>query len=94
MSEQAFKRYNSSKDKFEGKFLLSAFETISVGLGRNYLEYCELPLDANLKKVITEKIIQIWSHETYQAKSGSGVRANFRIPVIVPLGQKIFKYED
>jgi hypothetical protein len=90
MSEQAFKRYNLSKDKFEGKFLLSAFETISVGLGRNYSRYCELPYDDDLKKLVMKNVIDIWNHETYQAKSGSGVRANFRIPVIIPLGQKVF----
>lgn len=34
LSESAFKRYNPDKERFEGKFLLSAFEAIGIGLGK------------------------------------------------------------
>jgi hypothetical protein len=90
MSEMAFKRYNLSKTRFEGKFILSAFEVISVGLGRNIQQYIAEPLNGRLKQNIEDKIKAVWADPKYQDKSGSGVRANFRIPVIVPLGQHIF----
>jgi len=56
MSEQSFKRYNEAKDRFEGKFLLSAFEIISIGLGRNIDQYSNLPVDENLNNLIEEKM--------------------------------------
>ena len=94
MSEQAFKRYNKARDRFEGKFLLSAFETIAVGLGKNVNQYSKLTLNEEMKLIILNKVKDIWDREEYQSKSGSGVRANYRIPVIIPLGVNIFKYED
>jgi len=94
MSEQAFKRYNDSKDRFEGKFLLSAFEIIAVGLGRNIQQYRSMSLNENLKSNVEAKVKRVWESSEYQSRSGSGIRANSRIPVIVPLGDKIFKNED
>lgn len=94
MSEQTFKRYNNTKDRFEGKFLLSAFEIISIGLGRNIANYSNLPIDDSLTNLIEEKIKNVWGNPDYQAKSGSGIRANSRIPVIVPLGEELFKHEN
>lgn len=94
MSEQAFKRYNGAKNRFEGKFLLSAFEIISIGLGRNIDQYSSLAMDQHLNGLIEGKIKAIWDSPEYQAKSGSGIRANSRIPVIVPLGEEMFKNEN
>jgi len=35
VEDDAFKRFNNTKDRFEGKFLLSAFECIAIGVGKN-----------------------------------------------------------
>lgn len=94
LSESAFKRYNETKHRFEGKFLLSAFEAIGIGLGRTVNDYNGLDLNDTTKDLIVGKAIELWRHNEYQKKSGSGVRANFRIPVIIPLGQEIFHYEN
>lgn len=94
MSEQTFKRFNFEKSRFEGKFLLSAYEIISIGLGRSISFYEGITLDSDLQEDIENRIRSIWGDSTYQAKSGSGIRANVRIPVIIPLGQQIFSHED
>jgi len=67
---------------------------ISIGLGRNIDQYSNLPVDENLNNLIEEKVKTVWGSAEYQAKSGSGIRANSRIPIIVPLGEEIFKNED
>ncbi len=91
MSERSFKRYNSEKQKFEGKFLLSAYETIGVGLGRNISKYKDEAITLDLKEQIETNIKNIWNSKEYQSKSGSGIRANSRIPVIIPLGESEFR---
>ena len=39
LSEYVFKRYNFDKERFEGKFLLSAYEAIGIGVGSNIDEW-------------------------------------------------------
>lgn len=93
-SEFSFKRYNSTKHKFEGMFLLSAFEGIAVGLGKNIESYLTKVIDDDLKDKIIQKTIELWNREEYKNKTGSGIRASSRIPVVIPLGEEIFKDEN
>jgi uncharacterized protein with ParB-like and HNH nuclease domain len=85
--ELSFKRYNEQKGKFEGKFLLSAFEAVAIGVGRN--------IDTIESKSSTDfeaKLIELWKDQTFQSKTGSGVNVTSRVPVIIPLGQAKFSF--
>lgn len=77
----SFRRYNEGV--FKGGFLLSPFEVIAYGLGYNYPN---LPSP----EVTQEKIRQLYGDETYIQWSGSGVRANTRLPHLLPLGREMF----
>ncbi|MEK8180859.1 DUF262 domain-containing protein [Flavobacterium buctense] len=85
--ELAFKRYNSEKLKFEGKFLLSAFEAIGIGVGRNIET-----IESKTAEVFEEKLIELWKDETFKSKTGSGVNVTSRVPVIIPLGELKFSF--
>lgn len=87
--DNAFKKYELTKNRFEGKFLLSAFEAVAVGLGRNIHDY-PTDIEPDLKNILREKIINLWSNENFQARYGSGVNVTSRVPIIIPLGEKIF----
>jgi hypothetical protein len=91
LSENAFKRYNSERERFEGKFLLSSFEAISIGVGSNIDEWNKILIDSDLTQKITERAKSLWSNKTYTDNIGSGIGFNIRIPAIVPLGKQIFK---
>lgn len=91
LSEYAFKRYNFDKERFEGKFLLSAYEAIGIGVGSNIGEWKTKTIDNDLIKDVKDRAISLWDNETYTNNIGSGSNFNTRIPVIVPLGKKIFK---
>jgi hypothetical protein len=78
----SFRRY--ADGRFTGGFLLSPFEVISFGLGFNHPNF---PSTDQTK----EKIKQIYQNETYQRRSGSGIRANQRLPHLIPLGREIFR---
>jgi len=91
LSEYAFKRYNFDKERFEGKFLLSAYEAIGIGVGSNIDEWKTKIIDDDLIKDVKDRAISLWANETYMDNMGSGSNFNTRIPVIVPLGKNIFK---
>ncbi|MEG4276630.1 DUF262 domain-containing protein [Microcoleus sp. MON1_C1] len=83
IGEDSFKKYKSEEDRFLGGFLLSAYEVVALGIGYNYKH---LP-QTNL---ISDKIKGIWSHPTYQARSGGGWNAARRLPYLIPLGREVF----
>ena len=84
LGSNSFRRWDGSKNKFLGGFLLSPYEVVAFGIGYNYPN---IPSP----ELIEEKIKNLYSDETYRKWSGSGVRANSRIPNLLPLGRELFK---
>ncbi|HEX4374927.1 MAG TPA: hypothetical protein VHZ50_16605, partial [Puia sp.] len=89
LGSDSFKRYNSQKDKFEGSFLISGFEAVGIGLGRNYSLWHGVTIDASAKENFISKVKGIWINPDYQARSGSGVNVTRRVPYIIPIGQNL-----
>ena len=85
MGDKAFKRFNIKKQKHEGGFLLSLYETIALGVAFN-IEKGTL-CDQNL---IPEKISALWTNKDFTDWSASGVTASRRLPRLIPLGRNIF----
>lgn len=83
----AFRKYSLDKKRFIGGFVLSPFEVIAYGLGYNY----ENPPES---EKIKDLIQTMWNDETFNQWSGSGVRANQRLPRLIPYGRDNFKNEN
>ncbi|MEX2964225.1 DUF262 domain-containing protein [Microbulbifer sp. TYP-18] len=83
LNEESFKRYNVSKQKFTGGFLLSQFEVVAYGLGYNLA-------NRNKLKKIPDTAAGIWSDLRYTEWSGSGITATRRLPRILPFGREVF----
>jgi len=83
MSEESFKRFSVSKDKFTGGFLLSQFEVVAYGVGYNIS-------NGSIVDNISEKAASIWSDTRYTDWSGSGITATRRLPRILPFGREVF----
>lgn len=79
-----FRRYDPSKKRHAGGFLLSAFEVVAIGIAFYDGEISDS--DSDFRK----KVKAMWSKAYFKQWSGSGVRASSRIPKLVPLGRKIF----
>lgn len=95
MGENSFKRYNFEKGRFEGKFLITLFETISIGISANlkfWLEYDQ----SKVAEEIQKRAIKISSSEEYKSSTAKGSRFNTRIKTLIPLGIRTFSdsYED
>ena len=91
LSENTFKRYNFERHRFEGKFLLSSYEAIGIGVGSNIDEWNTKIIDDTLIEDVKKRAKSLWSNTIYTKNIGSGSNFNTRIPAIVPLGKEIFR---
>jgi uncharacterized protein with ParB-like and HNH nuclease domain len=91
LGEDSFKRFDITRNKFSGRFLLSAFEAVGIGVGANIEEWTTKTIDENLIRDFISRASSLWSNPTYVNNVGSGSNFNTRIPAIVPLGKQIFQ---
>jgi len=85
--DSTFRKYK--EQKFQGRFLDSAFEPIAVGLGANLDSYDEN--DSQDIALVAAKIKELWDLPVMLANVGSGSNAKVRIPRLVALGREHFK---
>ena len=86
LGDDSFRRFSMEKGRYAGGFLLSAFEAIAMGVGYNF----ELYQGANPIPDIAATAKTLWQNEDFDRYTGSGVRASSRVPVIIPLGRRLF----
>lgn len=83
LSDNAFRKFSTEKQKYLGGFAISQFETVACGIGYN--------LAQNIKPTSVEtKVASLWSRLDYTNWTGSGITAARRLPRLIPLGRKIF----
>ena len=85
--ENIFRRYDDSKNRFLGKFLVSAFESIAVGIGSNINHWNS----DNNKNILVEKIKSMWQVQSFRDNIGAGIGAYQRISKIIPFGKNHFQ---
>jgi len=87
----SFRRYNSEKERFEGKFLVTTFEAMSVGVGSNIDRWIsDTGTLAHKTEKMKSRARELWQHGDYLDSIGRGARFNTRARVIIPLGKQIF----
>jgi hypothetical protein len=86
VGENAFKRFNLTKSRHEGGFLLSQFEVVALGLASNIRGNTSVAASK-----IAALVAGIWSDKRYTSWSSSGINASRRVPKLIPLGRSIFK---
>lgn len=84
VEENSFRRYDISRRRFVGGFLVSAFEAVALGIAYNIKHLDQQKID------IEKKIKSLWQMPQFSEGSGSGVRASTRIPKVIPLGRSLF----
>jgi hypothetical protein len=84
----AFRKYDSSRQRFLGPFLISAFETVAMGMAFN-VEGWEA--GSNYIKTISDKVKAMWSLTEFTQNIGVGVTAATRMQHTIPLGREYFK---
>jgi uncharacterized protein with ParB-like and HNH nuclease domain len=92
LREDSFKKYDFTKERCGGRFLVSAFEAIAIGLAKN-IDSWELTEQnkEELRREFRHKIKALWSDNKFTSKTGVGGKFNTRIPAVVPLGINLFR---
>ena len=85
LGEQSFQRFDPEKEDHVGRFLISGFEAIAIGLGYGYERF----MKSNQVPEIAKIARSVWQHPQFQRDSGSGVRASTRVSSIIPLGRQL-----
>jgi hypothetical protein len=84
--DDVFRRWNATRNRFEGAFLNTAFEVMSMGLGYHINEY-ETAEDVD----VLEKAKEFWSDPQFASGFATGVRADTRMARTIPVGRELFK---
>jgi len=87
LSSEAFRKFVSSKDRFEGGFLISAFEAVALGVGHRLLAN---PTATPDRADLLAKVKSLWAAPAFLVGIGSGKRASERMPVSIPFGRRHF----
>ncbi|RYF60729.1 MAG: DUF262 domain-containing protein [Comamonadaceae bacterium] len=88
LEEYAFKKWNGTE--FTGKFLMSLFEVIAVGVAQNLPALTKLTADRR-RTVIMKNAQKLWANKIFLANSGAGVRGTTRLSRLLPLAAKAMK---
>lgn len=84
LGSDSMKRYNQGKDKFEGGFVITAFEIVALGVSSN------IQCTEKYQKPFKNMIKRLWVEEKITSYGSGGVRASTRIPRTILMGRKFF----
>ncbi|WP_280459922.1 DUF262 domain-containing protein [Nocardia carnea] len=87
LGENSFKRYEQGR--FLGAFSVSAFETISVGIGENIDGWERAEAEAS--GAVRSRVQEWWGNADFRSGSGSGIRASTRLPKTLPVARRFFE---
>jgi len=87
LGEDCFKKYDSTAGKFKGKFILSAFEVLALGLGFHIQQNRSFTITADKIKEVAK---QLWNNTDFISNSGSGSNAKGRLPKMIKIGRGLF----
>ena len=83
--DNALRKFESSKNKFSGPFLISAFELVALGVSHN-IDFVE----NQGKSWLRQKIEVIWSDPSTIGIYGQGVSTARRLPRTLEVGRAFF----
>lgn len=87
LGKKSFKRWDGRK--FTGKFLMSVFEVLAIGLSKG-LETIENIPPAKQKKNIIKKAKELWDNPTFRNNTGAGISGTTRMNKLLPMAEDLF----
>ncbi len=89
LGEGSFKKWNAQTNSYSGKFLMSAFEVIALGISKNILGLSEMN-EAERKEFIIDRVKALWTNAVFANNSGAGVRGTTRLSNLLPMAVTYF----
>lgn len=88
MGANAFKRWDGQA--FGGKFLMSVYEVVSLGVSKN-IDVIDGIAPNDRVKFITAKCRSLWAEPVFLQNSGAGVRGTTRLANLLPMAEAYFR---
>lgn len=88
LGDKAFQRWDGQN--FSGKFLMSIFEVLAIGLSKNLAQYEALG-EAGRNQRILEKAQSLNEEKVFVENSGAGVRGTTRLSKLLPMAEDLIK---
>jgi hypothetical protein len=92
LGPDAFRRHDPTRNRYSGRFSVSAFEVIATGLARNWERWSILDSEERTAQ-IRALVPTVWSDETFAQRAGGGKAAERRIHYMAAIGDRIFSGE-
>lgn len=89
LGTNAFRRFDTQKQRFLGMSQVSAFEAIAIGLGFNIDAWN--PDDQMQHDEFKDRVKSLWDKAEFKTKQGSGVRGTDRILNVIPFARDHFQ---
>ncbi|WP_029889828.1 DUF262 domain-containing protein [Polycyclovorans algicola] len=89
LGSDSFRRWNNATQSFTGKFLMSLFEVVAIGVSKN-LEALEDMTQTERLDFLRDRCVALWGNDTFTTNSGAGVRGTTRLSNLLALGQPTF----
>ena len=86
LGSNVFRRFDASRSRHLGGFLISAFEVFAIGMNPDIGVWPKAMADDLLPNLVRD----IWSDDAFTANIGSGVRASSRIQRVIPYARRKF----
>ncbi len=89
LGEDAFRRWDDSRQGFSGGFSTALFEAMTSGVSHNLDIWAEA--DPNL---LARKAKSVWTNSEFRQNSGTGVSTRSRLPQMISFGRSYFSRTD
>ncbi len=87
LKDTAFKKWDGQR--FTGKFLMSVYEVVSVGVSKNLSRIRGMEVSKR-NAYLQEKAKELWTDPVFIRNSGAGVRGTTRLTNLLPLAENFF----
>ena len=84
LGSDVFRRFDASKRRHLGGFLISAFEVFAIGMNPDIGVWPKGMAD----ELMPDLVRDIWSDDAFTANIGSGMRASSRIQRVIPYARR------
>ncbi len=85
VGDDAFRRWDGDKQRFLGPFSISAYEAITSGVAATHESWNE-----RSHGELEQRIQDMWNDPEFRDKSGVGMNARKRLPLLVSYGRRFF----
>lgn len=88
LQSDAFRKYDTNKNRFSGPFLISSFESVALGIAYNYTAWKSV---ANAPLELENRVKELWANADFTNNIGIGISSSARMQHTIPLGREWFK---